>query len=282
MSADLSPLPSTCRRSTTTFINPATIAIVGPSCCGKTTLALRMLEHEREMFSSPFEHYFWCLPNGSEPPKEIANRPDFQIHYGVPDGATLPMHSIVFLDDLQTEQGILTQLLYTVHSHHRALTVVSLNHNLFPRNRYQRDLSQSTKYIIACNNPRDAASFFRLALQLEPRRARSLYECYLDACKEPFGYLLCDLTQQAHPALRYRTRLFPSDGGVCVYSSDEDVQRLLRENDGYERFCEDKHAPHASIGESQQGSEEATDEGVEQVRGGLPMRARSECGGWSR
>lgn len=230
-----------------------------------------MLEHEKEMFSSPFEHYFWCLPNGSEPPKEIANRPDFQIHYGVPDGSTLPMNSIVFLDDLQTEQGLQTQLLYTVHSHHRCLTVVSLNHNLFPRNRFQRDLSQSTKYIIACNNPRDAQSFFRLALQLEPRRARSLYECYLDACKRPFGYLLCDLTQQAHPALRYRTQLFPQDGGLCVYSTDEDVQNLLRENDGYERYCEGKHTPHAGAAQVEQSPEEEFAEGAESGRGQLHM-----------
>jgi len=215
-----------------------------------------MLEYEKDMFSSPFDHYFWCLPNGSEPPKAIAKRSDFQIHYGVPDGATLPTNSLIFLDDLQTEQDIRTQLLHTVHSHHRDLSVVSLNHNLFPRNRFQRDLSQSTKYIIACNNPRDAQAFFRLALQLEPRRARSLYECYLDACKRPFGYLLCDLTQQAHPALRYRTQLFPSDEGLCIYTTDEDVQRLIQEYDGYERFCEDKHTTYAGPDESQQDAEE--------------------------
>jgi len=215
-----------------------------------------MLEHEQDMFSSPFDHYFWCLPNGSEPPKEIAKRSDFQIHYGVPDGSTLPTNCLVFLDDLQTEQGILTQLLYTVHSHHRDLSVVSLNHNLFPRNRFQRDLSQSTKYIIACNNPRDAQAFFRLAIQLELSRARSLYECYLDACKRPFGYLLCDLTQQVHPALRYRSQLFPSDEGLCIYTTDEDVQRLIQENGGYERFCEDKHTSHAGPDESQQDAEE--------------------------
>ena len=212
-----------------------------------------MLENETEVFSSPFEHYFWCLPNGSEPPKAIASRPEFQIVYGVPDGATLPTNSIVFLDDLQHEQGLRTQLLYTVHSHHRNLTVVSLNHNLFPKNRFQRDLSQSTKYIIACNNPRDAQAFFRLALQLEPGRARSLYECYLDACKKPFGYLLCDLTQQVHPALRYKTGLFETDGGLTVYCTDEDLQQLVREDGGYERFCEREHAPYGGADSFEQG-----------------------------
>jgi len=238
---------------------------------GKTTLALRMLEHEKEIFSSPFDHYMWCLPNGSEPPQEIAKRSDFQIHYGVPDGATISPNTIVVLDDLQHEQGLQTQLLYTVHSHHRNLTVISLNHSLFPKNRFHRDMTQSTKYIIACNNPRDSQSFFRLALQLEPARARSLYECYLDACKKPFGYLLCDLTQQAHPALRYRTQLFPSDDGLGVYSSDEDVQQLMRDDGGYERYCEEKHSTHAGAPESQQDEKEIAAERTESAGGRLHM-----------
>lgn len=230
-----------------------------------------MLEHEKEMFSSPFEHYFWCLPNGSEPPKAISDRPDFQIHFGVPDGATLPYNSMVVLDDLQTEQGLQTQLLYTVHSHHRNLTVISLNHNLFPKNRFQRDLSQSTKYIIACNNPRDAQAFYRLAIQLEPNRARSLYQAYLDACSRPFGYLLCDLTQEAHPALRYRTQLFPSDDGLCAYSTDEDIQQLIHEDKQYERFCQGKHSAAPSAFEIQPSQEESTHQLAESTGSGLSL-----------
>lgn len=238
---------------------------------GKTTLVLRMLEHEKELFSSLSDHYFWCLPNGSEPPKAISDRSDFQIHYGVPDGATLPCNSMVILDDLQTEQGLQTQLLYTVHSHHRNLTVISLNHNLFPKNRFARDLSQSTKYIIACNNPRDAQAFYRLALQLEPNRARSLYQAYLDACSRPFGYLLCDLTQEAHPALRYRSQLFPSDGGLCTYCSDEDIQQLVREDNQYERFCPGKHSPAPSAFEIQPCSPESSAQVADSAGSGLPM-----------
>lgn len=223
------------------------------------------------MFSSPFEHYIWCLPSGSEPPVEIAQRADFQIHHGVPDGATLPHHSLVFLDDLQQETGIRTQLLHTVHSHHRNLTVISLNHNLFPKNRFQRDLSQSTKYIIACNNPRDAQAFFRLAIQLEPSRARSLYNCYLDACSRPFGYLLCDLTQEIHPALRYRTCLFPTDGGLQIYSTDEDLNRLTRDDHNYERYCESSHSSAAGATEGQQGPEESTNRDPESSGSKLPL-----------
>jgi hypothetical protein len=223
---------------------------------GKTTLALRLLKHEKDMFSTPFENYYWCLPHGSVPPSSLHS--DFQIHYGVPDGATLPTNSIVFLDDLQHEQGLESQLLHTVHSHHRNLTVVCLNHSIFPKNnRFHRDQTQSTKYMIICKNPRDTQSFFRLAIQLESGgRARSLYQSYLDACSRPFGYLLCDLTQRVHPALRYRSCLFPDDKeGLCIYASDEDLNRLIQDDPSYERFSEAIHALTPSAPLCQQDEE---------------------------
>lgn len=235
-----------------TFETPATISIVGPSCSGKTTLALDIIEHEQELFSTPFKHYFWCIPAGSEPPQRINEKPEFQILYGVPDGSTLPHDSLVVLDDLQHEQSLNTQLLHTVHSHHRNLTVICLNHSIFPKNRFQRDLTQSVKYFIITKNPRDAQTFHRLALQLEPSRARELYKSYLDACSRPFGYLLCDLTQRAHPALRYRSCILPSDENLCIYASDADLSHLLRHDSRYGRFSEALHTARASASVGQE------------------------------
>lgn len=207
------------------------------------------------MFTSPFRHYFWCLPEGSEAPRQILERPEFQIHYGVPDGGTLPHDSFVVLDDLQHAQNLNTQLLHTVHSHHRNLTILTLNHSIFPKNRFQRDLTQSVKYYLVAKNPRDTQAFFRFALQLDPTRARSLYDSYLDSCSRPFGYLLCDLTQTAHPALRYRSNILPSDEGLCIYASDEDLARLMRDDPRYVRFSETLHTPRSDARGEQQETE---------------------------
>lgn len=233
--------------------SPCTVLIVGPSCSGKTTLAIELIKHEREIFTNPFQHYYWCLPEGSEAPLEIQNRSNFQIQHGVPDGATLPHHSLIVLDDLQHAQCMNTVLLHTVHSHHRSQTIISLNHSLFPKNRFQRDLTQSTKYVIVCRNPRDSQAFYRFALQLETGcRARSLYHSYIDACSRPFGYLLCDLTQRAHPALKYRTQLLPSDDGMKVYATDEELAQLLRDDPRYVRFSDAVHSAGASAADGEQ------------------------------
>ena len=197
------------------------------------------------------------MPEGSEPPAQVLQRPDFQIHYGVPDGSTLPRDSFVVLDDLQHAQDVNTQLLHTVHSHHRNLTVLTLNHSIFPKNRFQRDLTQSVKYYLIAKNPRDTQAFFRFALQLDPTRARSLYSSYLDSCSRPFGYLLCDLTQQAHPALKYLSTILPSDEGLTIYATDGDIARLMQDDARYARFSEALHSPCASPIEEQQEPQES-------------------------
>lgn len=245
------------RTTQAVLTNPACIALYGPSRSGKTSLTLSLIRHAKDVFSTPFQHHVWCLPSGSEPPDEIAARSDFQIHFGVPDGAELPPHSLVVLDDLQHENNIKTQLLHTVHSHHRSLTVISLNHNLFPKNRFHRDMTQSTQYVIILANPRDAQAFHRLALQLEPSRARSLYESYLDACGRPYGYLLCDLTQQAHPALRYRTQILPTDDGLHLYTTDEHLNQLMRDDPSYVRYTPSECATDPSALEGRPEAETA-------------------------
>lgn len=192
-----------------------------------------MIRHQDKWFTKPFENYFWILPEGSEPPGEVCHGPlPFVILHAIPSGLTLPEHSLVVIDDMQQEQNRELVLLHTIYSHHRDLTCISLVHSLFPKNKFHRDLTQSTKYIYVKANPRDKQAFQRLAVQLQPGRARELVGAYTDACSRPYGHLMVDLTQRIHPALRYRAPLppdSPDDDGVCVYATERDVEDLIRE-----------------------------------------------------
>ena len=89
-------------------------------------------------------------------------------------------------------------------------------------------------------SPRDTQSFMRFACQLEPHRAKQLYHAYLDACSEPFGFLVCDLTNNIHPALKYKS--FPVSGvpghGAAIYATEDDIRSLLEQDDRYARYSE--------------------------------------------
>ena len=63
-----------------------------------------------------------------------------------------------------------------------------------------------------------------LAGQLYPEDSLGLYNAYLDATKEPFGYLLLDLTQNTNDGLRFRSHIFSDEVHTLVvysYVGDE-------------------------------------------------------------
>jgi len=57
-----------------------------------------------------------------------------------------------------------------------------------------------------------------------PEDSLGLYNAYLDATKEPFGYLILDLTQNTNDGLRFRSHIFPDEVHPLVvypYVGDE-------------------------------------------------------------
>jgi len=52
-----------------------------------------------------------------------------------------------------------------------------------------------------------------------PKDSIDVYNAYLDAIQEPYGYLLLDLTQSTNDGLRFCTKIFPYDiPPLTVYS----------------------------------------------------------------
>lgn len=243
-------------------------------CCfffypGKTTLILKFLANEAASFKNPnFTRRYWCIPAGGAAPAEVLSRGDFEILTGWPSGIDLEHGSLCVVDDLQSEISQEALNCFIVFQHHKSLTLISTNHNLFPTNKFQRTITLSTKYIVVLNSPRDTQSFLRFAVQVEPLRAPALYRAFLDACvSSRFGFLLCDLTTGIHPALKYRT--FPVTGvpadGTSIYASDDDINSLIRCDDRYVRFSEEEFShisTHHDIETRQaEGVDRSTDEG---------------------
>ena len=78
-----------------------------------------------------------------------------------------------------------------------------------------------------------------LASQVCPEDSLVLYNAYLDAKKEPYGYLLLDLTQNTNDGLRFRTHTFPDENlPLTVYSdvgdeaSEEQLSHSARAEGG--------------------------------------------------
>jgi len=76
-----------------------------------------------------------------------------------------------------------------------------------------------------------------LASQVYPEDSLDLYNAYLDATQEPYGYLLLDLTQNTNDGLRFRTHIFPDQNHpltIYSYEGDEASEDKLSHSAGAE------------------------------------------------
>ena len=71
-------------------------------------------------------------------------------------------------------------------------------------------------------NTTDKKQFTYLARQVHPEDSSGLYEAYLEATKQPHGYLVLDFEQDTDGLLRFRTRIFPGEGPSALYTPQSD------------------------------------------------------------
>ena len=88
-------------------------------------------------------------------------------------------------------------------SHHRNLSVVTLNQNLF----FGKDPTQrrNCHYLVLFNNLVDRQPIETLGRQMYPTRRNFLLQKFDDATKEPYSYLVVDLKPATPDYLRLRT-----------------------------------------------------------------------------
>ena len=95
--------------------------------------------------------------------------------------------------------------LFTEGSHHRNLSVIAINQNLY----YNKDPTQrrNCHYLVLFNNPIDKQQVMILARQMYPENAQHLMRHFASATSKPYGYLLIDLKPTTPDHLRMRTNV---------------------------------------------------------------------------
>ena len=92
---------------------------------------------------------------------------------------------------------------FTVYSHHLNITVFFITQNIFHQNKYMRDISLNTQYLILFGQRRDVSQINVLATQMFPTQRKEFLKVYKEVTSIPHNYLLCDL----HPKNTYRVLL---------------------------------------------------------------------------
>ena len=193
------------------FQSPSTCLIAGPTSCGKTYFTLRLLENRVELFTRPVKRIVWCYSVY----QDIFNgyRDFIEFHEGIYDVSSLSgsEHVVMVLDDLMHEMNKRVAETFTVHSHHRNVSVFFITQNLFHKNAYMRDISLNSHYMILFPQRRDMSQVRTLAIQMCPQDYKDFMRVYKETTSVKYGYLVCDLHPKNTHRVLLRTNIFPGE-----------------------------------------------------------------------
>jgi len=170
------------------------------------------------MINTDISEIFYCAPESSYPDLSESQIPVRYLDW-LPKAEMFAdkKNRLVIIDDMMRESDESVVDLFTKHSHHLSASVIFICQNIFHRGKGQRDISLNSHYIVAFKSPRDRTQISSLARQISPGNTAYINEIFEDATKNPYGYLLLDLTQTTPDHLRYRTNIFPDDKPNFIY-----------------------------------------------------------------
>ena len=165
--------------------HPFTLIVAGPSCCGKSTFVIRLLELKISsgVTVKTTPRITWKTFHSLKA-YQISKIPKTYLHL-VLDGLIDSAYSTKVSE------------LFTKGSHHRNISLVVITQILFYQGQSSRTISLSSKYITVFKNTRDKTQIVYLARQDYPENISSFHKTYLEACKDPHSYLFLDLTQRS-------------------------------------------------------------------------------------
>ena len=195
------------------FSHPCNIIVAGPTKAGKTCLVKGIVQHAAAMFEPPPKKIVWCYNEWQPLYNQLGV--NVELVEGIPDFEQLRKTAnnepqLWIMDDLMQDvkQTSLTRL-FTRGTHHGNVSCIHIVQNVF----YQglRSSRINAQYIILLKNPPDKLQAMNLAWQVFPDKQQFFMESYNDACEEPFGYILIDLSQDIPEQMRLRTKIFPDE-----------------------------------------------------------------------
>ena len=197
------------------FKHPFTSIVTGPTGCGKSTYVKDLLMNHQSLIRPGIQRIIWLFkrwqPLYDKIQKEV--KPSVEFIQGLPDNIESDefiqpnMRNLVVIDDLASACSKDSRIsdLFTEGSHHRNLSVIVLNQNLYHnKNPTER---RNCQYLVLFKNPIDKQSIMTLARQMYPTKTEHFIRKFEDATSQPYQYLLVDLKTDTPDKDRLKTNV---------------------------------------------------------------------------
>ena len=184
------------------FQHPYSMIVVGPSQCGKTHFIHQLLTHKCTVYPNkkPWRvcwYYNQWQPQYEEIQRDLKNK----IHFaqGLPEldedlsNINPSKHTIIVLDDLMAEakDSPVVSKLFT-QGRHRNASVILLLQNMFPKGKYNTDISRNATYKVLFCSPGDRKQIDIMAEQTFAKDRPRFMQAYNRETERPYGYIVVD------------------------------------------------------------------------------------------
>ena len=197
--------------------------ITGPSRCGKTFFVCDLLQNIKTFCKSPPSTIIYIYKVWQSKFDEINHLVDAFINdtenvlENINDYINTNPILIIFDDLIQSKSLKAISSLFTVIARHENLSLIFLSQRMFVNDEYFRQISQNCDYFCVFKNPRNSSEIRSLAQQITPGDLR-LITFYREATKEPFSYLLINLTQECEEEVKFIGNPFLREFTIKVYT----------------------------------------------------------------
>jgi hypothetical protein len=202
------------------FIAPFTMIVSGATMSGKTELVkIIILNAEKIIKPKPVNIVISYSVDQTEY-KELQNYGVKLVHgleFEIED--FLPHTPSLLIIDDQMDDAITNEKineLFTKGVHHRNVSVIILQQNVFPQGKYGRTIRLNAQYLILMRSPMFLSQVMSLGRQLFPGKSKFLLDAYKKATAEPYSYLVVNLHPLCDDQLRITEGLF-SESEKIIY-----------------------------------------------------------------
>ena len=184
------------------FNHMFSMLVVGPTQCGKTYFVEQLLTKNCVKYPSKEQTRIFWLYNQWQPryaslQSTLSNEIVFT--QGLPALSedlreiNPKFHNVLVFDDLMSKATDSPRLstLFT-QGRHRNASVILLLQNMFPKGKFNTDISRNAQYMVLFRSPSDRKQMDIIAERIFAKDKSNFMSAYVNATEKPYGYLLID------------------------------------------------------------------------------------------
>ena len=184
------------------FGHKFSLMVVGPSQSGKTYFVQQMLENNRIVYDEQRNiRILWCYNQWQDRYDDLKKSLGKSIRFrrGLPELSEdlseidTRYNNIIILDDLMAEatDSPVVARLFT-QGRHRNASVILLLQNMFPKGKFNTDISRNAQYLALFRSPSDRKQIGIVGERMFDKNRIHFMNAYYKETEKPFGYLLVD------------------------------------------------------------------------------------------